>query len=141
MTTELRERPVRANKVKGSLMNVVVIEDNADIALWVTQALSFVGDFNVKCVTANFDALIGNGQWDNIDAVLSDWHLGTFETERLLEWLARNRPHVRRVVFTAFPIDQVRRDIVDCVVQKPASMDKLAQALMEDNFRGDELEF
>lgn len=120
-------------------MKVVVVEDNPDIAMWVSQALSWIADLDVRTITANFDKLIGNGQWDGIEAVLCDWNLPGFETAELFEYLAKERPHVRRVVFTAMNVSDVPRDNVDQIVQKPASMDKIANALMGKNQRGENL--
>ena len=121
------------------MRRVVVVEDNPDIALWVSQALSFVADFEVKTITANFSKLVGNGQWDGIHAVLCDWTLPGFDTSQLFDYLAREKPHVRRVVFTAMPTSEVPRDNVDQIVQKPASMDQIACALMGVNQRGEDL--
>lgn len=118
---------------------VVVVEDNPDIALWVSQALKFIADFDVRTVTANFSKLVGNGQWDGIRAVLADWNLPGFETSRLFEYLAKEKPHVRRVVFTAMPPEMIPRDNVDQILQKPASMDEIAKALLGSNQRGDDL--
>jgi DNA-binding response OmpR family regulator len=121
-------------------MKVVVIEDNADIANWVCQALSFIGGFDeVKPITTNFPKLIGNGQWDGVDAVLLDWNLPHFDTSTLLDYLAKERPHVRRVVFTAQSSDEIPPDNIDVLLQKPVSMDRIASALMGETHRGEDL--
>lgn len=120
-------------------MKVVVVEDNPDIATWVSQALLFIADLEVRTITANFSKLIGNGQWDNVGAVLCDWNLPGFETSHLFDYLAKEQPHVRRVVFTAMEASTIPRDNIDQILQKPASMDQIANALLGGNQRGDEL--
>lgn len=120
-------------------MRVVIIEDDPGIAGWVAEALRFIAGMEVKIITANFSKLIGNGQWDGIDAVLCDWQLQDFDTSKLFEYLAAERPHVRRVVYTAFPLDQIPRDNVDQVLSKPLSIDTIARALMGENQRGEDL--
>lgn len=120
-------------------MKVVVVEDNADIAHWVSQALEFIGGLEVRTITANFSKLIGNGQWDGIGAVLCDWHLPGFDTSKLFDYLAKEKPHVRRVVFTAGNLDDIPRDNIDQILQKPASMDQIAAALLGSNQRGENL--
>lgn len=120
-------------------LKVVIVEDDQNVASWVSMALGFLADFEVKTITTNFSKLIGNGQWDNVHAVLCDWHLADFDTAQLFEYLAAEKPHVRRVVFSALPPDDIPRDVIDQVVEKPASMDALAKALLGPNQRGSEL--
>lgn len=121
------------------MKKVVIVEDNPEIAKWVSMALGFIGDLEVKTITTNFSALIGNGQWDGVSAVLCDWTLPGFDTPRLFDYLAKEKPHVRRVVFTAANTEDIPKDNIDQIVQKPASMDQIANALLGPNQRGDDL--
>lgn len=121
------------------MSKVVIVEDNPDIANWISLALGFIADLEVRTITANFDKLIGNGQWDGVAAVLCDWTLPGFDTSKLFDYLAQEKPHVRRVVFTAANPEDLPRDNIDQILQKPVPMDDIAKALLGPNQRGDDL--
>lgn len=120
-------------------MKIVLIEDDLDVANTVSQALRYVAkDLDIRVVTTDFMKLPRNGQWDDIDAILCDWSIPDFDTGEFLSFLAREKPHVRRVVYTAFPIETIPPDNIDQILQKPLAMGDIVRALHGLNQRGDE---
>lgn len=128
--------------VRREPLNIVVVEDDIRIADWLAQGLRLFEELEVRTITSHFEGLIGNGQWDLVHAVLCDWSIPYFDTAKFLEYLAEEKPHVRRVLFTAYPLDSVRTDLADVILQKPAGLEEICRALTSGAAtRGEDLEF
>jgi DNA-binding NtrC family response regulator len=116
-------------------MNVIIIEDNEEIARLQCRFLQAKGD-NCLPVTARFaDMLVVGLLWGDADAVVVDLNLGEDDNGAgltgldVLQWVAEHYPEVRRILSTAATITPEMRDCVHTVLRKPYTINDLHSAI------------
>lgn len=109
-------------------MRIVHVDDDQDIRLLVATTLEarheVVGFPGV-------DAAIENADWPRTDVAIIDVMMPNRSGDELLDWLAGEHPHVRRIMCTALGanIDIDRFALAHDVVEKPFTPDALEKAL------------
>lgn len=124
-------------------MKVRVVEDDPDIRELVVICLASEG---IDVAEPRFDPaeLLTPEAWNNVDAVLCDFVLGSLGRYAdgtadmtgldILRYLAGEFPHIRRVLITAFPMSslpQQAKDFADVLLAKPSSCEDIIASLKE----------
>lgn len=112
-------------------VRIVVVDDSVDIADMLAVALRLEG-LDVESVSNGFGKLRNVSRWDGVDAAIVDLNMpGEVDGNALIDWMARHVPHVRRVVYTAWPREQADpvAGLADAFVQKPGSSKEILRAL------------
>lgn len=116
-------------------MKVRVVEDNADLVMYLTYALERE-DIEVVVTDRDFKRLIeadtAPGLWDGIDVALLDYSMPGITGAAIAAWLQVNRPHIRRVMWTAIAAALDDPDLpmmLDVLLGKPVNMDELIEAI------------
>jgi DNA-binding response OmpR family regulator len=112
---------------------VQIVEDHTAIADVLAESFRYAG-LDARAVTDGFDRLAGPDAaeyWVGVDAAVVDLWLGPdFHGDRILEWLAVNRPDIRRIVLTASGFITGRtRGLADVILDKPTSPARIVAAI------------
>ena len=97
----------------------VIVEDNTEIA--ELQSLALRDFASVELITDNFQRCFLPATWRGVDVVVCDLMLPGLDGEDILRYLAREFPHIKRVICTAKPTSMLveLRPIADVILQKP----------------------
>lgn len=109
-------------------MNVLVVEDNVDIAMLLDVMLTGEGH-SISRWTSNFDTIIELAPWGSIDAVIVDQQLGDYDGKEICAWLAREHPRIRRIFLTGSSLVTPEEASAHVVLIKPSSPAGIMQAL------------
>jgi CheY-like chemotaxis protein len=115
-------------------MKLVLIEDNADLALTMRALLELRG-YEVKCYLNGADFLRQAGELDNDDVVITDYYLPDLNGIELLRRVRAQRPGIKAILLTGSREDGVlraARELPACRVEfKPLDYESLDRGIRE----------
>ena len=109
-------------------LRVVVVDDEPDLR-WLASHYLVEAGFGVETWDRVSDDLLELSAWDGVGAAVVDGRIPFRPGAVLLEWLADNAPHVRRVLCTASVHDAVRDTRAHVILLKPYSPEQLVEAV------------
>jgi CheY-like chemotaxis protein len=125
MSTRVAKR--RKDAGEPADLCVTIVEDNEMIMRLVTQMLDEPG-VAVASRSANVEVLMDLTAWENVDVALVDLFLPGKSGHQLLDWLAEEAPHVRRVAMSGSGAS-VEKANADVRLLKPFMIEELLAAL------------
>lgn len=113
---------------------IVVIEDSNDLVFMLTHELEHCFP-NVEVVTveADVERVLDVRFWRAGDVAIVDYMLPNTDGRTVLEWMAAHVPFVRRVAWSAVPVDVVGDLGAHAQLQKGVPMVELGAAIRGDD--------
>lgn len=118
----------------GRTLNVLIVEDNAEIAELQALALRSHVD-SVQLVTDLFARCFQPDTWQGVTCAVLDLMLPGFEGEDVARYLRDDFPLIRRVICTAKPMHELvdLARLADGILQKPFLIDDLIRMVTTDD--------
>lgn len=112
-------------------MRVRVVDDTAEIALWLKQSIGILSpDVEIITTTGQFERLLDPGPWMDIDVAVLDVMLPGLSGLDIARFLREVVPRVRIVVMTASLVSaDEATGLADIVLVKPFSTESLLAAI------------
>lgn len=115
-------------------MHVVVVEDAREIAQLLEYVLRGTSATRSTIITSQFESVTDTVDWSEVDAIICDKVLDGVPTQgfdgtTILHWLARNHPHIRRILITADGQVRLEDTFAHVVFRKPFDFNEVLQAL------------
>lgn len=120
------------SEAAGALIDVAVLDDDADFRNYVEDLLKDEGCYSVRAF-AHPDDLFAGAEKDVPDIVLLDMKMGEFKGEKVVEQLLSRWPSICVIIVTGYPsLEDMRTTFklkVFDYLAKPFSLAQLRQAL------------
>lgn len=108
-------------------MKVLLVEDLADLRLWITVVFSQEADLELDVCASADEALALD--LSKYDAVICDLMLPGKDGGEVLGTLKNEHPEVRRIIWSAKIHDREQRWLADVWVPKPSSSEVVIAAV------------
>lgn len=110
-------------------MNVVLADDDADLAFMFREVFTAYPDITVNVVTTDFGQMMSTPFWVGVDVAVIDLMMPV-DGRVVLYWMARHVPGVRRVAWTASGTHETAEDLyADQLLHKPCTLDAIVAAV------------
>lgn len=110
-------------------MIVWVVDDEPMIVNLLGDIIELAGhEVRRASSSEEVEALLAPEVWADVDALLCDLHMPV-GGGRVLAYVSTVAPHVRKVVLTGVPIAQLHDVPADAILEKPAGLDQILEAL------------
>lgn len=107
-----------------------MVEDAPEIAeLMGLLLMAHVAQVTLRI--ERFEDLIAETDWVNVDAVITDRRLGSYDGCDLLNWLAKNQPQVGRIMLTGDTTVEFDHCSAQILLPKPIPKERLLHAISE----------
>jgi DNA-binding NtrC family response regulator len=117
------------SKAEPDELNVLIVEDNEMIMRMVTQMCEIEPGVVVRSGGADAGLLIDVRAWEGVDVAIVDLLLPETDGETLLDWLAEEAPHVRRIAMSGSGAWRLDKANAEVKLLKPFLIDELLEAL------------
>lgn len=113
-------------------LSVLVVEDHQAIALLIVTVMGMAGH-RTSVVASDFAALLAPERWRDVDVLICDINLedDTVTGCDVVAYVAREAPHVRRVVLSGMPLALLGPMVPDAhvVLHKPSEINTILAAV------------